>query len=820
MENEPEAWHPWFLAGIIVVLFVALVAGWKTPEMAAFMALCMVWNAGIIDTKDAIAGFSNSGVLAVGFLFVVVHSVERSKLAETLATRAFGMNTGLRYGMARLCILCFVISGFLNNTPIVALFTPITRDWARTRGFSPSTFLIPLSYSTIFGGLLTVVGTSTNLVIMGLAEGMGLKSPGFFEIAKVGLPAGVIGIVYLVAVAPWILPKTGGLFQYAKENEKELVTEVQVEGTFKYIGQPVSLALAMLGIHRDCLIKIRRGRHRRARISATLSHDVAATNEPAGPPLNSQQAGIQALPPAEMSSSDARSSSLEIEPVEVEHSSLHAENPAARKLVSFVAKQSTDATAQQPARDHVDLYPVATNELLQEGDVLFLAGGRTTFMALHQAVQTRTGLRIMEGSAADLAGAGVQFVEVVLGPHNPFVGDIVAATSFGQHYGVSILAIRRKGRQTESAACIEPPAESELDRRFSLQRFSLDRWPGPMASREYVRMEGQLQPDPSLSLSEQERALAEPPMTTREEARGQGEAEPGGSTADTREEERSGGQPVAAGAGASRASSEDAVGEEEDSEEERKRDVEVGRSKLFSGDVVLALAPEGFAAKWGDADDFLMVTTLGHVPKRITLYDYVPVLIFAGMIAWVAADQSINMVQAAMAATALVVLGGWVDARKAVGLIPWDLLVLIASMLGISRALETSGLADFIAQGVQNAGLGPRGALFLVFAVTTTVTEILSNNAAAGLIFPIAITVAKRYGVSYMPFMIAIMCAASASFMTPIGYQTNMMVWGPGGYKFLDFTKIGAPLSAIYMVCCCVLIPIIWPFDKGPMGFE
>eukprot|EP00961_Rhodomonas_salina_P006442 87044-Rhodomonas_salina.1 len=98
-------------------------------------------------------------------------------------------------------------------------------------------------------------------------------------------------------------------------------------------------------------------------------------------------------------------------------------------------------------------------------------------MALHQAVQTRTGLRIMEGSAADLAGAGVQFVEVVLGPHNPFVGDIVAATSFGQHYGVSILAIRRKGRQTESAACIEPPAESELDRRFSLQRFSLDRWP-------------------------------------------------------------------------------------------------------------------------------------------------------------------------------------------------------------------------------------------------------------------------------------------------------------------------------------------------------
>lgn len=285
-ETDAASWHPWFVIVIIIFLFAALVTGWKTPDMAAFMALCVVWNAGIIDTKDAISGFTNSGVLAVGVLFVVVQAVERSQLALIMARKAFGMNTGVRFGLARLCTLCFSISGFLNNTPVVALLTPITRDWARTRGFSPSTFLIPLSYSTIFGGLLTTVGTSTNLVVMGLAEDMGLQIPGFFDIALVGFPVGCIGIIYLVVMGPILLPKTGGLFRYAKDNEKDLVTEVEVDSSFKHLGQPVGLALAMLGLHRDTLVKIRRRRHKKKHIPSDSNESAASlpmSAEPDGP---------------------------------------------------------------------------------------------------------------------------------------------------------------------------------------------------------------------------------------------------------------------------------------------------------------------------------------------------------------------------------------------------------------------------------------------------------------------------------------------------------------------------------------------------------
>lgn len=155
------------------------------------MCLVLVWNVGLVDTTEALSGFSNSGMLAVGALFVVIKGVEKSQLADKAARKVFGLQTTLSSGLARLMALCFVLSALLNNTPVVALLIPITRDWARARGFSPSIFLIPLSYSCIMGGLLTVIGTSTNLVVQGLVveeqkTDSTINQIGFFEPAYVG----------------------------------------------------------------------------------------------------------------------------------------------------------------------------------------------------------------------------------------------------------------------------------------------------------------------------------------------------------------------------------------------------------------------------------------------------------------------------------------------------------------------------------------------------------------------------------------------------------------------------------------------------------
>jgi di/tricarboxylate transporter len=127
--------------------------------------------------------------------------------------------------------------------------------------------------------------------------------------------------------------------------------------------------------------------------------------------------------------------------------------------------------------------------------------------------------------------------------------------------------------------------------------------------------------------------------------------------------------------------------------------------------------------------------------------------------------------------------------------------------------MESSGAAAWIVeQVIPDSGLSPWLALVIVYLLTAMFTEMITNNAAAVLVFPIALGVAEQLGVSPMPFIVAVMFAASASFMTPLGYQTNLMVMGPGGYTFRDYLKIGFPMSVVVAVITLTVIPMVWGF--------
>ncbi len=152
------------------------------------------------------------------------------------------------------------------------------------------------------------------------------------------------------------------------------------------------------------------------------------------------------------------------------------------------------------------------------------------------------------------------------------------------------------------------------------------------------------------------------------------------------------------------------------------------------------------------------------------------------------------------------------DARRS---IEWQVLVTIGASFGVGTALENSGAATAIATAVVNSteAFGPVGTLAAMYLLGSLVTELITNNAAAVLLFPFCVKVAELYHVDPRPFLIALILSASASFMTPIGYQTNMMVYGPGGYRFSDFIKIGGPLHVVLTIVAITLIPWIWPFQ-------
>jgi di/tricarboxylate transporter len=149
-------------------------------------------------------------------------------------------------------------------------------------------------------------------------------------------------------------------------------------------------------------------------------------------------------------------------------------------------------------------------------------------------------------------------------------------------------------------------------------------------------------------------------------------------------------------------------------------------------------------------------------------------------------------------------------ARKSVN---WETILTIAASFSLGTALDKTGAAALIANSAtQLAGNNPWVSLAVIYLVTLLATELISNNTAAALMLPLALSTASQLGVSFMPFVIAVMMAASAGFATPFGYQTNLMVYGPGGYKFIDYVKVGLPLDFLIAAVTIALAPWAFPF--------
>ena len=178
-----------------------------------------------------------------------------------------------------------------------------------------------------------------------------------------------------------------------------------------------------------------------------------------------------------------------------------------------------------------------------------------------------------------------------------------------------------------------------------------------------------------------------------------------------------------------------------------------------------------------------------------------------------AATGLASMLVSAIVAAALLIATRCVSPVEARRSIEWSTLVAIAAAFGMGESIHVSGVDQLLAELIVSAGAdSPATALIAIYIATALLTELITNNAAAALMFPFGLTLAAQFGVSPMPFCVAIMFAASASFMTPIGYQTNLMVYGPGGYRFSDFVRAGLPVQIVVGIVSCLAIPYFFPF--------
>lgn len=250
------------------------------------------------------------------------------------------------------------------------------------------------------------------------------------------------------------------------------------------------------------------------------------------------------------------------------------------------------------------------------------------------------------------------------------------------------------------------------------------------------------------------------------------------------------------------------------------------KERFREGDTLVLLADDSFMKNWGDSSFFLVATdgrepepTLG--PKKRWTAVVLLVLMVAGAtvgelpaVKEAVPAMQLDMFFFACVVTVVMAWMGIFPARKYTKFISWDILVTIASAFAISKAMQNSGMADAVAAFTLGLShdYGPYVLLAVVFVITNLFTELMTNNAAAALAFPISLSLANQLGVDPTPFFVTICVAASASFSTPIGYQTNLIVQGVGGYRFGDFTRMGLPLNILTLILTVTLVPLFWPF--------
>ena len=586
------SWQAWFTIGTLLAAFGVMASDRVSPDKVLVGALSILVLAGVLDAPAALVGFSNEGMMTVALLFVVAAAMRRSGALGRLSQRLLGSPRTVPGAQLRLMAPVAAMSAFVNNTPLVAILLPEVRDWARARGVAPSRLLILLSYAAIMGGVCTLIGTSTNLVIVGLLREAGYPGLGFFEVSKIGVPFLVVGILFCVLTGRLLLPDR-------PHGEMPLADPRAFTAVFAVVdGGP--------------LVGRRLG-------------DVTVPDLPGLTPFEIERAG--SLVPA-------------------------------------------------PRAD----------EILQAGDRLLVSAAVGEVLALQRV----PGLVPVAEHALAGGGRGRVLVELVISDHCPLVGRAVGQGSFRRHYDAAIVGMARHGER------IVP--------------------------------------------------------------RG------------------------------------------------------VGGWILRAGDSILVEASDDFLALHRTNPDFYLVTSHGRVEPALRWHGPFSLAVFAAMIAC-ATSGVLSIFQAVLGAALLLLASGVIRWRQAQADVNWSVLLMIASAFGLSAALVHSGAAAGIGEAIVAAGGGgPWPTLALVYLGTVVATELVSNNASAAMMLPIGLSAAAEVGASHMPFVMAVMIGASAGFASPIGYQTHLMVYGPGGYKFIDFFRIGVPLGLVMAALVIGLAPLIWPF--------
>lgn len=604
---EPRAW---FVSATVILLMVALASNRLAVDLAMMGTLTVlllgdvVWGGGILDIPGAMVGFSNPALLLIAALFIVAAGLERTGGIEKLARVVLGHPRGETGAMLRLTVPVALMSSVMNNTPIVAMYLAIVRDWSKRLGLSASKLYMPLSFAAILGGKLTLFGTASNMVVLGLyrsyvdglnpvkAERYRLSQlEEFWGVAAIGLPTTAVGLALMVGASRWLIPAR----------------------------RPVENGV---------------GDAKRFHVEMRISDEAPVSGKTV------QEAGLRQLPGL---------------------------------FLAHVERGGETRMADPGLR-------------LQSGDHLAFVGALESVLDLRKV----PGLVPVDTHRSAKQQSDTMLVEAVVAARSALVGRSVREANFRAMYNAAIWAVHRNGE----------------------------------------RLKGR-----------------------------------------------------------------------------------IGDIRLRPGDTLLLEARPSVAEVLRQSSDFYL-TSLVRESNAIRHDRANVALVIMAVMVLAITTTSISPPIIALLGAAAMILTRCIRSTVARAAINWQVLIVIGAALGIGQAMQNSGAASYLALHVIRAfdDASPSVLIFVLFLLTSLFSQLITNNGAAVLMFPICMEVAERFSIHPHAAVFTLMVAAGSTFLSPISYQTNLMVYGPGAYRFLDFARLGAPLTLLIGVTCAVLAPRIYGF--------
>ncbi len=768
------------ILGVAIVLFIT---EWVRMDVVALLVLWSLTLFGLITPVEALSGFSNPAVVTVWAILIISGGLARTGVASLVGRRLMRLAGDSHVRLLVIIMLTVgVLSGFMNTIGVVSLFLPVVLDIARRTNQPPSKLLMPLAFAALLGGLNTLIGTPPNILISEALKDAGLRPFQMFDFAPVGITVLLAGIVYIALVGRRFLP--------SRDPARELSSGRDFKSLYELHDRLVILHLPDASIlHGKTLAE--------SRLGSVLGLNVVAV-------IRNGRTQLSPEPAFTLQSGDRLLVGGRLEQLNELHGKNHLvvekEGFAVENLVSgdvelLEARLAPGArlvgqTLRQVGFRHVFQVVVMA---IRRGDIIFRTNLENIpllpddVLLIQGMRENLDGLRdepeLTLSTPASLADYKLEerFMVVQVPKDSSLAGKSLIESRLGDSYGLGVMGIIRNGETR-----LIPPPDEILQAGDTLlvkgKQLDLQLVEGLQS------LQVETQPVPGLGeLESEEIGLVETVLSPHSTLVGK-------TLRDLNFRFKYGLSVLA-------------IWREGRAYRSNLRDM-----PLRFGDALLLYGPRERLRMLGSEHDFLVLTEEAQEAPR---QEKIPTaLLVMGVVLVPAIFGWLPIAITAIIGVTLMILTGCLTMEEAYRYINWKAIFLIAGMLPLGIAMERTGAAQFLANGLVGSigGFGPLAVMAGFFALAALSSQFMPNPAVAVLLAPIALRTASDLGISPYTLMMTVAVSASAAFLSPVGHSANVLVMGPGGYRFSDYIKVGLPLTLVVLVVVLLIMPVFWPF--------